>query len=139
MTLQTITLRMPATLYRQVEQRARKAHRPVEDELVDVVTAALPTVEDLPVDIAGDLAQLAYLADAELQQASQTALPFRDVERMQALLLKRQREGLKPQETREAERLLHRADRTMLVRAQATVLLKARVANAMSSQPMAGV
>ena len=36
MTLQTITLRMPATLYRQVEQRARKAHRPVEDELVDV-------------------------------------------------------------------------------------------------------
>ncbi|MFZ2419931.1 MAG: hypothetical protein WA029_02200 [Anaerolineae bacterium] len=56
---------------------------------------------------------------------------------MQALLLKRQRDGLTPQETREAERLLHSADRTMLLRAQATVLLKARAANATFSQPMA--
>ncbi|MDQ1301192.1 MAG: hypothetical protein QG637_1113 [Chloroflexota bacterium] len=137
MTLQTVTLHVPIALYRQVELRARRARRPVEDELVDVMSAALPTLEDLPADIADDLAQLTYLTDAELQQASQTTLPSRDAERMQSLMLKRQQEGLKPQEAREAEHLSHRADRTMLVRAQANVLLKVRAAYARPPQPMA--
>lgn len=137
MTLQTVTLHVPIALYRQVELRARRARRPVEDELVDVMSAALPTLEDLPADIADDLAQLTYLTDAELQQASQTTLPSRDAERMQSLMLKRQQEGLKPQEAQEAEHLSHRADRAMLVRAQANVLLKVRAAYARPPQPMA--
>jgi hypothetical protein len=126
MTLQTVTLRLPDLIYRQIERRAQRMRRSVEDELVVVVSSALPTLDDLPADIADELAQLAYLTDAELWQAARTTLPLRDSERMQALLLKRQREGLSAAEEREAKRLAHRADRTMLVRAQAAVLLKER-------------
>jgi len=91
-----------------------------------VVSAVLPATDDLPHDIADDLAQLAFLTDAELWQAAQTTLPRSDSERMQALMFKRQRDGLTSTEEREAQRLAHRADRTMLVRGQAAVLLKNR-------------
>ena len=53
MTLQTITLRLPEMLYRQVEHRAQRMRRSVEDELIIVVSTALPTTDDLPLDIAG--------------------------------------------------------------------------------------
>ena len=126
MTLQTITLRLPEMLYRQVEHRAQRMRRSVEDELIIVVSTALPTTDDLPLDIAGDLAQLTFLTDAELWQAAQTTLPSSDSERMQALMFKRQRDELTVAEEREAQRLAHRADRTMLVRSQAAALLKDR-------------
>lgn len=126
MTLQTVTLRLPDMLYRQVERRAKEMRRSVEAELVAVVSTALPTLEDLPEDVASDLTQLTYLTDAELWQAARTALPAQSAERMQGLLLKRQREGLITSEERELEHLARHADRTMLVRAQAAALLKAR-------------
>jgi hypothetical protein len=135
MTLQTITLRLPDMLFRQIERRAQRTRRPVEDELVAVVSSALPTLDDLPADIADELAQLGYLTDAELWQAAHTALLLSDSERMQALLLKRQRDGLSVAEEREARRLAHRADRTMLVRAQAAALLKDRGHDISSVRP----
>jgi hypothetical protein len=126
MTVQAVTLRLPDMLYRRLEQRAREKRRSVEDELVSVVSSALPTIDDLSADIAGDMAQLTFLTDAELWQAAHSQLPERDAERMQALLWKRQREGLSAAETREVTRLGHRANHTMLVRARAAVLLKER-------------
>lgn len=126
MTSQTVTVQLPETLYQQVKQRARQMQRSIEDELVAVVSAALPTIDDLPDDIADDMAQLAYLTDDELWQAARTILTALQSEQMQELLSKRQREGLTPQEEEEAKRLVHYYDRTMLVRAQAVVLLKER-------------
>ncbi|OIO95146.1 MAG: hypothetical protein AUK03_05890 [Anaerolineae bacterium CG2_30_64_16] len=135
MALQTVTLRLPDLIYRQIERSARRMRRSVEDELVVVVSSALPTLEDLPADIVDDLAQLAYLTDAELWQAARSALSRRDSERMQALLLKRQCEELSTAEEREAKRLAYRSDRTMLVRAQAAVLLKDRGHDISSLRP----
>ena len=126
MALQNVTVKLPETLYQQVKQRARQMRRSVEDELVAVVAAALPTIDDLPTDIADDMAQLTFLTDDELWQAARTTLSASQSERMQVLLSKRQQEGLTPQEEEEAKRLAHHYDRTMLVRAQAAVLLKER-------------
>ena len=126
MALETVTVRLPDVLYRKIEQRARRMQRSVEDELVAVVVEALPVLEELPADISDELDQLAFLSDEELWEVARTTLPPEDSERMQALLLKRQRKGLTPEEQQEAERLLHRYDRTMLVRARAAVLLKER-------------
>jgi len=126
MALETVTVRLPDVLYRKIEQRARRMQRSVEDELVAVVAEALPALEELPADISDELDQLTFLSDEELWEVARTALPPEDSERMQALLLKRQREGLTPEEQQEAERLLHHYDRIMLVRARAAVLLKER-------------
>lgn len=56
--------------------------RSIEEELVDVVSAALPTADDLSPDITGDLAQMAFMTDAELWQAAQTELPLQDSEKL---------------------------------------------------------
>jgi plasmid stability protein len=52
MTTQTVTLRLPEPLYRRLEARASQTHRTVEDELLDVLAAAVPVADDLPADLA---------------------------------------------------------------------------------------
>ena len=42
MTLQAVTLYLPSAFYQKIAQRARQERRSVEDELVAMVTAALP-------------------------------------------------------------------------------------------------
>ena len=135
MALQTVTVHLPEILYRQVARRAQRMRRSVEDELVEVVSTAMPDMEALPSDIADDLEQLTYLTDAEMWEAARTTLPRQNSERMQALVLKRQGVRLTAVEERELKRLTHLADRAMLVRAQAAVLLKERGHNIESLGP----
>lgn len=135
MALQTVTVHLPEMLYRQVARRAQRMRRSVEDELVEVVSTAMPTMEALPSDIVDDLEQLTYLTDAEMWEAARTTLPRQNSERMQALVLKRQGVRLTAVEERELKRLTHLADRAMLVRAQAAVLLKERGHNIESLGP----
>jgi plasmid stability protein len=101
MAVQTVTVHLPDTLYHQVKQRADQMHRSVEDELVAVVAEALPTLDDLPTDIAEAMTQLIFLTDKELWQAASATVAASEHKRMQALLLKRQREGLTPHEEQE--------------------------------------
>jgi hypothetical protein len=135
MALQTVTVHLPEMLYRQVARRAQRMRRSVEDELVEVVSTAMPTMEALPSDIVDDLEQLSYLTDTEMWEAARTTLPRQNSERMQALVLKRQGVRLTAVEERELKRLTHLADRAMLVRAQAAVLLKERGHNIESLGP----
>lgn len=126
MTVQPITLHIPQVLYRQIKRRAERVQHSVEDELLQVVAMAVPDLEELPRDIAETLAQLAYLDDAALQRAASTIMPPDEIGLLEELTLKQQREGLTADERQQLERLLVRYERTMLVRAQAAVLLKRR-------------
>ncbi len=124
--LQPVTIHLPNTLYQRVVQRARQMKRSIEDELVNVVKTALPSLDDLPSDIVDEMAQLTFLTDAELQQAAKITVTAQEAERMETLLVKLQREGLTTAEQEEANQLLHRSDQIMLVRAQAMLLLTER-------------
>ena len=126
MTVHSVTLDLPGTLYSRVEQRAARTQRSVEEELLDVLTSALPASEDLPADLAAALAPLALLDDAALWRAAQSHLPADAAARLEALHLKRQSEGLSDAETAEAVRLVRQYERAMLVRARAVALLKQR-------------
>ncbi len=126
MALQTVTVHLPEILYQKIAQRAQQTQRSVEDELVEAVEAGLPVVGDLPAEVADEIAQLAFLTDDELWQAAESTLPETNSEQMQALVLKRQRERLTEAEQEEVERLRHRHDRNMLIRAKAAALLKER-------------
>ena len=135
MSLQTVTIRLPNMLYRKIERRARQMKRSIEDELVNVVKSALPSLDDLPSDIVDDMAQLTFLTDAELRRTATMTVRGEESERMEALLFKQQREGLTAAEQEEANQLLHRYDRTMLVRAQAMLLLTERGINISNLKP----
>jgi plasmid stability protein len=126
MSTQTVTVNLPETLYEQVKQHARQTQRSIEDELIAMILAALPTIDDLPADLANAVKQLAFLTEDELWQAARTTLPVNDAKRMQELVEKRQREGLTADENTEIEQLAYRYDQTMLVRAKAVALLKER-------------
>ena len=126
MAVQNVTVRLPDKLYDQIKRRAQRKQRSVEEEVAAVVAEAMPTQDDLPAGIGDELEQLAFLTDEELWRAAQSRLEASENQRMQTLMLKRQRDGLSQREQSEAERLVQRSNRIMLVRAQAAVLLKDR-------------
>jgi len=82
----------------------------------------------MPLDkaVIGELEQLAALSDAALWNAARTRLSEDEQTRMEFLLWKQQSSGLSCAEMAEAEAFAAQADRTMLVRAKAAVLLKER-------------
>lgn len=126
MTLQAVTIQLPERIYNDVAIRAHHMHHSVEEALASVVVDALPTIDDLPSELADELEQLDLLSDHELWQAAQTKLSAEEAEQMQTLVWKQQRDGLTKREQNRAEKLLQRYNRTMLLRAKAAVLLKTR-------------
>ena len=126
MTTQTVTLDLPELLYQKLRLRAAQSQRTVEDELLEVLAIAVPLTDDLPTDLSGTITSLATLNDADLWRAAQTLLPANVTARLEELHVKRQREGLTEYQEREAAALIHQYERVMLIRAQATALLKQR-------------
>lgn len=123
--MQTITISLPEKVYRQIKQRSQQNQREIAEEVVSVVTNALPEIESAA-DWQADLSQLALLADDELWQAAQTQATAEENERMQQLLTRQKRIGLTMAEQEELTLLANFFRRMMLVRAEAAVLLKER-------------
>jgi hypothetical protein len=123
---QSVTVQLPEPLYRQLERRAERTGRTVEDELVELVATAVPMASDLSPELTEAIASLTALDDAELWRAARSHLPAEDAERFEELNAKRQREGLTDGEADETAALARRYERAMLVRAQAAALLGGR-------------
>lgn len=126
MSSQSVTLELPEPLYEQLQARAVRRQRTVADEVLDVLTGALPATEVLPDDLEQAIAQLVFLDDAALWQVGRSKMASDEVERLSELNAKRQREGLTEAEQQESELLVRQYERSMLVRAQAAALLKQR-------------
>src|SRR5687768_6104471 len=126
MAIQEITLNLPDTVYEQIRRAAEKVHRPVDDILLEAVVAAAPAMGTAPTSIHSALAQMAYLNDAALWQAARATMPPEQRERLEELHLQQQRRVLAPEEQAEEKALLKLYRETLLVRAQAAVLLKQR-------------
>src|SRR5207248_1781738 len=94
MAVQTLTLDLPDALYARLRQRAEKAHRSVEAELLEVLATAVPVADDLPVDLSETLSPLGLLDDEALWRAARSRLPTDLADQLEALHLKRQCEGL---------------------------------------------
>ena len=126
MTVQAITLHLPEAVYKQIKQAAGKVGRPVSEVLLEAVTAAAPVIGTGPEDVCKALAQMTYLNDAALWQAARATMTAVQRERLEALHDKQQCEGLSAEEQAEEQALLTLYRQTLLVRAQAAVLLKQR-------------
>ena len=126
MTIQTVTVHLPKSLYNQIRRRAEKSSRTVEKELLDVVASAMPASEVLPEDVTNALSDLELLDDDALWRAARSHLPAESVHEMEALHLKRQQHGLNDVEKQNLAALLQQYERSILVRAQAAMILKQR-------------
>ncbi len=123
---QAITLNLPQAVYKQIRQAAEKVGRPVNEVLLEAVAAVAPVIGTGPENLRTALAQMAYLNDAALWQAGRATMTAEQREHLEALHDKQQREGLTPDEQAEEQTLLSLYRETLLVRAQAAVLLKQR-------------
>jgi plasmid stability protein len=121
-----VTLNLPGALYDRAKRRAEKANRPVEAELLDVLTAALPATDDLPPDLAAAIGPLPQLDDDSLWRAARSGLASEVAAHLEALHDKQQREGLSDAEAQTVANLISQYERAMLVRARAAALLKQR-------------
>jgi hypothetical protein len=126
MTVQAVTLNLPQTVYEQIRQAAEKAQRPVDEVLVEAVTAVAPVMDTASEQFRTALAQMAYLNDAALWQAARATMSPEQQERLESLHHRQQDQGLTTAEGVEEQALLTLYRETLLIRAQAAVLLKGR-------------
>jgi len=94
--------------------------------LVEAVTAVAPALNEESQQVQPALAQLAYLNDAALWQAARSTMPTHARERLAALHDAQAHRPLAPAERTEEQALLQLYRETVLVRAQAAVLLQQR-------------
>lgn len=121
--MQTVTVHLTENVFQQIKRLAKARQHSVEDEVAAVVAAALPLADN---DNEAQLAQLAFLSDEELEQAARTRLSEKERGRMETLSAKQRGQGLTATEQNEVDALLNRYDWLILLRAEATRLLKER-------------
>ena len=123
---QSVSVELPTEVYNQIKRAAERSHRPFDQVLVGAVTAVAPVIDTAPEALRSSLAQLTYLNDAAPWQAARATIPAEQPQRLQNLHDLKQRRPLTHGELAEEAELLRLYRDTLLVRAQAAVLLKQR-------------
>ncbi len=127
MTVQTITLRLPESLYLRFQQAARATRRSLDDVLLHAVqVGSPPSWDDAPAEFQADLAALDRLDDEALWHLARSRKTATDMARYQELLDKNANGLLMPAEREELTELRQEYDRMMLCKAHAAALLRWR-------------
>ena len=121
-----ITLKLPDSLYRPVRRLARASHKPIENVLLTALHSSLPPLDDLSSDLAKELADLETQSSEELRQVLLETVPLDQQETLDSLLYRNQLGILTDTEQEQLTSLQQAADRIMLRKARAAVLLRFR-------------
>lgn len=126
MSIQNVTLNIPADLYEQIRERAERRQRSVEDETLALLTAAVPREETISADLSAAADELSLLDDDGLWRAARSHLAADAAAELESLHIKQQRQGLTTLERETTDALVRQYERVMLVRARAAALLRER-------------
>jgi hypothetical protein len=124
--VQQVTLSLPEPLFLQIQRAAEKTKRSLQDILVEAASAIAAETEAIPKTMRTTFAQMAYLNDAALWQAARATMASAQRDRLAELHDLQDQRGLTEEEKAEEQALLTLYRETILVRAQAAVLLKQR-------------
>jgi hypothetical protein len=126
MSLQTVTLTMPESIYRRVKRSAEALRRPPEEIIVETLNVALPRTDDVPLEMAEELATMRALSDEKLWEMARNVMPAKQQTRLRALSAAQRERALKPAELQKLDDSLHAYGRITLRKAQAYALLHER-------------
>ena len=126
MSPQTVTIHLPEAFYERMRRAAQIQQRPLEEFLLDAAITGTPLLDDLPPELADEMAALALLNDAALWRVARRSLSAKDQERLDTLLQKKGCGKLLPEEREILDELLAEYEHVVLARAHAAVLLKQR-------------
>jgi plasmid stability protein len=119
-------LELPEDIYERLRRAAKAMNRPMEKALVDIVRAATPSLEKVPVEYHAELDAMEDSGDAALLRIANGSLGPAKHRRMERLLEKNQRGALSDRERQVLSELRAEGDRLMLKRSYAILLLKYR-------------
>jgi hypothetical protein len=123
---QAVTIHLPDTLYERMRHAAQMQQRPLEKFVLDAVMAGAPLLDDLPPELADEMAALALLNDTALWRVARRTLSSDQQGQLDMLLQKKGRGELSPEEQSLLDEMLAEYEQVMLTRAHAAVLLQQR-------------
>jgi len=124
---EAITLQLPDRLYQRLVHTAQATQRSLEAVVMRALeVGAPPDWDDVPAEFQADVAALDRLDDAALWQMVRRCKTAEDMTRYDELLDRNQAGELSPAERLELTQLRQDADRWMLCKAQAAVILRWR-------------
>lgn len=122
----TIAVHIPESLFHKLKRAADLTHRSVEDVTVTSLEAALPSAQNLPLDIANELAALHLFSDEALWAATAPSLSPTEEYRLTQLNAAAGERDLTPAEDAEQQSLITAYQRSVLRRAKALAILAQR-------------
>jgi hypothetical protein len=122
----TIAIHLPESLVQKLKRAADLTHRSVEDIAVTSLEAALPSAQNLPPDIADELAAMHLFSDEALWAATAPSFSPTEEYRLQQLNVAVGERTLTPAEETEQQSLIGAYRRSVLRRAKALALLAQR-------------
>lgn len=127
MSIETVTLRLPETLYRRLAETARVTQRSLEDVMVYAMQVGSPPGwEDVPPEFQAELAAMDRLDDDALWQIARSRKSETELTRYDKLLEQNQSGSLSMAERFELTGLRTEVERFMLRKAHAAALLRWR-------------
>lgn len=124
---ETITLQLPDRLYQRLVNTAQATRRPLAEVIIhSLKVGSPPDWDDVPEEFQADLAALDRLHDDALWQIARSRKTAEGMERYDELLVRNREGTLSDSERLELSVLRQEADRFMLCKAQAAVLLRWR-------------
>jgi hypothetical protein len=121
-----LTLELPEEIYERVRRAAKGMKQPLETALANIVKAATPSLEKVPLEYRAELEALEDLSDEELWELAERRAAPAQQRRLTKLLAKNQRGELTDRERQALSGLRATLDRLMLQRSYAYLLLKYR-------------
>lgn len=123
---QTLTVRLPASVVAKLKRAAVLTYRTVDDIVATTVDAALAEPQNVPADLAAELAAMHLLSDQALLGAAQPSLSPAELHRLGQLNQTAGTRHLTRAEATEQEALLESYHASVLRRAQALAILAQR-------------
>jgi hypothetical protein len=123
---QTITLNLPDRLFDPIQRIAQATDRSVEAILLDVLQNSLPSLDGLPPDLIQELTELETLDNDTLRHFMLDTVPLDQQQSLETLLQHNQMGELSEVEKERLTSLQKEADKIMIRKARAAVLLRFR-------------
>jgi hypothetical protein len=121
-----LTLELPEEVYQRVRQTAVRARRPVLTLLTDALSATFPPINDLPPEIATEVALFAAREDESLADVAREVLSEEEQSALGRLLDRNSEGDLTEEEKTELNALMDVYWRVTLRKAQARAILAQR-------------
>ena len=126
MSVHSVVLELPEEIYERVDRTAKGLKQPVQQALLKIVEAGLPSLAKVPPEYLPELEALEAMSDEELWEIARSEMLAAQQDRLDHLLQKNQTEDLSEVEQQELDQLHTEANRLMLQKSYAYVLLKWR-------------